>query len=76
LSWLNDPENKYLTKHKRFNKYDQEEWYRSLSSRNDYLIWGVKYKSIPIGAAGLKKIDKDSAHVFWYMVKKNIGGEI
>jgi RimJ/RimL family protein N-acetyltransferase len=73
--WLNDPENKFLTNSTDLKKENQMEWFNSLHKRKDYLIWGVTFDNIPVGAAGLKKIIDETAYVFWYIGEKRFQGK-
>lgn len=74
-TWLNDPENKFLTSTPDITKAQQLEWYNSLPNRNDYLIWGVTADIRPVGVAGLKRIVNDTAFVFWYIGDKEFWGK-
>lgn len=73
--WLNDPENKLLTNTEDFTKEKQLEWFNSLPSKADYLIWGITADNIPVGAAGLKRIVDNTAYVFWYIGDKRFQGK-
>ena len=69
-NWLNDPEIRELTDATVFTKQQQEEWFSSLQFRDDYMVWGICYDELPIGVAGLKNIDKNSAEYFGYIGDK------
>lgn len=59
--WLNDPEIKFLTNTPDFTKEDQQKWYRSIQSKENYKIWGVSAENNPIGVFGIKNIDYKKA---------------
>lgn len=73
--WLNDEENKFLTNASSITKEQQIEWFKNLKNRNDYLIWGISVDEMPIGAAGFKRIENDTAYVFWYIGEKEFWGK-
>lgn len=75
--WLNDPEIKQLTMSPELTREGQQSWFRGLSGRNDYKIWGVVYRGVPVGAVGLKHIDEASemAEYFGYIGEKAYWGK-
>lgn len=73
--WLNEPEIKNLTNTPDFTREDQMNWYYSLQETNDYLVWGVKYNDIPIGACGLKKITGVDSEYWGYIGEKEFWGK-
>jgi RimJ/RimL family protein N-acetyltransferase len=80
-NWLNDPDIKKLTHTPDFTKEDQKNWFENLEKTNSYKVWGVTANHTPIGVAGLKKISKTNADVFWYIGDssfwgKGVGSEI
>jgi RimJ/RimL family protein N-acetyltransferase len=73
--WLNDEEVKNLTLTPNFTKEQQIKFYRSLSSREDYFIRGIKFNQKPVGACGLKKITKLEAEYWGYIGEKEYWGK-
>jgi len=73
--WLNDEENRFLTNTKEISRQKQKDWFDSLPGKTDYRIWGVSFDSVPVGAAGLKAMSKDTAYVFWYIGEKEFWGK-
>lgn len=73
--WLSDDELNHLIHAGELPSDDErEKWFLSLSERTDYMIWGVEYKSKPIGACGLKKIDERKAEYWGYIGEKSLWG--
>lgn len=74
--WLNDPEIKELTQTPNFSKDDQENWFKTLETSENYFIKGLKYHDEIIGVAGLKHIDKNigTAEYFGYIGEKKYWG--
>ncbi|BCV44442.1 GNAT family N-acetyltransferase [Shewanella algae] len=68
--WLNDTEIKKLVSAGSFTKEQQLDFYSSLSSREDYRIWGLSFDGVPIGVVGLKGISGHSAEYFGYIGEK------
>lgn len=56
--WLSDPEIKKLTMTPDIDDETQQRWFETLNQRKDYLIWGVLVDEKPIGAVGIKNIDR------------------
>lgn len=54
--WFRDPELRRLTGAKDQTRAEQHEWFRSLPSKNDYLIWGVESDGEPVAVFGLKNL--------------------
>lgn len=54
---------------------ERKQWFASLKSRTDYLIWGVKYCGSPVGVCGLKKIANGQAEYWGYIGEKNLWGK-
>jgi RimJ/RimL family protein N-acetyltransferase len=75
--WLNDPEIRLLTDTPDFTKDQQYLWYKGLSRRDDYLVFGVMEDSSPIGVVGLKNINKNKgqAEYFGYIGEKKYWGK-
>lgn len=75
--WLTDPEIKYLTLSPDIHNEEQQKWFSSLNNRDDYKIWGIAVKGIPIGAVGLKKINMKllTAEYFGYIGEKEYWGQ-
>lgn len=74
--WLMDGELNHLI-HAGTIPSDEErfQWFKSLKSRTDYLIWGVEYNGVPIGVCGLKKITDGQAEYWGYIGEKNLWGK-
>lgn len=75
-TWLLDSEVNYLI-HAGDIPNDEErlQWFNSLMSRSDYLIWGVEYNGTPVGVCGLKKIDGKTAEYWGYIGEKSYWGK-
>jgi len=74
--WLNDPEIKTLTMTPDFSKVDQIKFFKSISSREDYKIWGLLLNGVrKVGACGLKNICENSAEYWGYIGEKDIWGK-
>lgn len=64
--WFRDPWLRKMMLAPIVTKQAQIEWYRSLSDRSDYLIWGVKCREKWLGAFGLKNISSASRRAeYW-----------
>jgi RimJ/RimL family protein N-acetyltransferase len=72
--WLNDPEIKELTLTPDFTKKQQQAFFKSISQRTDFKIWGVKYDDESIGVVGLKNITSHDAEYFGYIGEKSYWG--
>ena len=74
--WLMDSELNHLI-HAGTIPSDEEraQWFQSLKSRTDYLIWGVEYNGEPVGVCGLKKILDGQAEYWGYIGEKNLWGK-
>lgn len=73
--WLRDPEIKALTMTPDFDREGQRRFFDSLAERIDYRIWGVELPGFgPIGAAGLKHIDRNRAEYWGYIGEKTQWG--
>lgn len=74
--WFQDPELRILTNNLQFvTRENQAKWFASLSSKSDYLIWGVELDRIPIGACGLKKVTSNDAEYWGYIGEKQLWGK-
>ena len=74
--WLSDGELSYLIHAGELpSDEDRMKWYDSLSSRSDYLIWGVEYLGKPIGVSGLKHICNGQAEYWGYIGEKALWGK-
>lgn len=75
--WLNDPEIKKLTLTPDIDQTQQIAWFESLESRTDYLIRGILADGRPIGAVGIKKIDRSKSQgEYWgYIGEKDFIGK-
>jgi RimJ/RimL family protein N-acetyltransferase len=65
--WLNDPVIKKLTMTPDFDRSGQEKWFRSLPTKTDYAIFGVKLDGTMIGACGLKNMTSTDAEYWGYI---------
>ena len=72
--WLNDPEIKKLTLTSDFTKKQQQVFFKSIPTRTDFKIWGVKCGDESIGVVGLKNITSHDAEYFGYIGEKNYWG--
>jgi len=72
--WLNDPEVKALTATPDFSREQQLAWYATLASKKDYLIWGVKLDTNPVGVFGVKNINNGSGEYWGYIGSKELWG--
>ena len=72
--WLNDPDIKYLTDTPNFTRQSQQDWFKSLSTRDDYFIRGVQFDGKPVGVVGLKKIVSNSCEYWGYIGCKEYWG--
>lgn len=72
--WLNDPYVNYYSATGPITKEGQLEWFDSLKERCDYVIWGVKYQDVPLGACGLKNIRDGQAEYWGYIGEKDLYG--
>lgn len=73
--WLNDFEIKKLTNTPDFTKEEQLEWYHTLQTKQNYLIWGIIVDLNPIGVCGLKKITLEDCEYWGYIGKKEYWGK-
>lgn len=73
--WLNDQELKHLTMTPDFTKRQQEDFYKNLSSRKDYFIYGVSFLGDSIGACGLKNVIAHEAELWLYIGNKKYWGK-
>lgn len=73
--WLNDDEIRKLTDTPIFDRQSQKKWFNSLDSKKDYLIWGILFEGIPIGACGLKNITLNDCEYWGYIGNKNYWGK-
>ena len=75
--WLSDPEVIKLADAHDVTDEQRIVWFKSLSQRDDYYIKGVSVSGIPVGAVGIKHIDKDKATgEYWgYIGEKQYWGK-
>jgi RimJ/RimL family protein N-acetyltransferase len=52
----------------------QQKWFDSLPNRKDYLIWGIKFRGLPVGACGLKHVSNYTAECWWYIGDMSVHG--
>ena len=75
-AWLSDSELSHLINAGELpSDEDRLKWFVSLSSRTDYLIWGVEYLGKPIGVSGLKHICNGQAEYWGYIGEKSLWGK-
>jgi RimJ/RimL family protein N-acetyltransferase len=72
--WLHEPEVKWLTMSRDFNREEQVGWFHRLPARQDYLIWGISRDGVPIGALGLKHIAGIDAEYWGYIGEQGCWG--
>ncbi|OCL85606.1 GNAT family N-acetyltransferase [Arcobacter porcinus] len=72
--WLNDKEIKNLTMTPDFSKEDQNIFFNSLESRQNYKIFGIEFNGLKIGACGLKNIENTKAEYWGYIGEKEYWG--
>lgn len=75
FKWLADEEIKFLTNTSSFSKDVQEQWFLSLSEKEDYYIRGILADGIPIGACGLKHITNVDGEYWGYIGEKEYWGK-
>lgn len=73
--WLNDVEIKNLTMTPEFTKEQQLAFFKSLSKRDDYIIFGIEFNGIKIGVCGLKNIKDGKAEYWGYIGMKKYWGK-
>jgi RimJ/RimL family protein N-acetyltransferase len=73
--WLNDKEIRKLTDTPQITRNDQLKWFNSLNEKEDYLIWGIEYDGIAIGACGLKNLTNTNAEYWGYIGEKDFWGK-
>ena len=74
--WLEDDEVNRLTDTGILpDESSRLKWFDSLSSKKDYLIWGVASEGQPIGACGLKHISDSKAEYWGYIGEKSLWGK-
>ncbi|MFN8240004.1 MAG: GNAT family N-acetyltransferase [Bacteroidales bacterium] len=72
--WLNDPEIKQMTGTPDFTRESQQIWFKSLTLKTDYKIWGVHVNEVPAGACGIKNITNSDCEYWGYIGEKNLWG--
>lgn len=75
--WLSDPEIKKLANAHDVTDEQRNIWFKTLSQRDDYYIKGVSVSGIPVGAVGIKHIDKDkvTGECWGYIGEKRYWGK-
>lgn len=73
--WLNDYEVQEMTMTPQFSRQEQVEFYKSLPSRQNYVIFGIILGDEKIGACGIKNISGDKAEYWGYIGKKKYWGK-
>lgn len=74
--WLSDPIIKKMTLASDIDPIAQEEWFKNLENRKDYIIFGVVFEGEKIGALGIKNIDINikSGEYWGYIGEKKYWG--
>lgn len=75
MKWLSDPEIASLVMVPSFTKVQQECFFNSLPTRENYYIKGLIYNGYPIGAAGIKNIYKEKGEYWGYIGEKQFWGK-
>jgi len=74
--WFQDLELRELTNNLLLvTRENQAEWFASLPSKSDYLIWGVELDQAPVGACGLKNVTSTDAEYWGYIGEKQLWGQ-
>lgn len=75
--WLADIKFRKLIMADKVDERVQSQWYKKLSTRNDYKIWGAKFNKEWVGACGLKHIDKNkqTAEYWGYIYPVKLRGK-
>jgi RimJ/RimL family protein N-acetyltransferase len=73
--WLQDEELCKLIDVSPVTKLEQETWYKGLSYKNDYFIWGVMADGLPIGVCGLKHVKYGQGEYWGYIGAKSYWGK-
>lgn len=77
LLWLNDEEmRRGMDIQYTVTSEMQKKWFETLPSRTDYMIWGLEYDGIPIGAGGFRNIKpKQQGELTCYIGEKAYRGK-
>lgn len=73
--WLNDSELKELTDTPDFTRESQQSWFDTLQKQTEYLIWGISFQNVRIGACGLKNFTTDDCEYWGYIGNKEYWGK-
>jgi RimJ/RimL family protein N-acetyltransferase len=73
--WLKDPVIKKSIGAVDVSKQDQLNWFNNLENNPSYLIWGIQYESLRVGACGLKNVTQHSAEYWGYIGEKEFWGK-
>lgn len=74
-NWLQDEELRVLIDTSPVTKEEQRAWFNHLSSRTNYVIWGVRCEQEPVGVCGLKHISSSDAEYWGYIGEKKYRGK-
>lgn len=74
FKWVNDPEIQSLIQGVPVTRQEQREWFEKLPTRNNFIIWGIRCKEIPVGAFGIKNISGDVGEYWGYIGDKAYWG--
>ena len=73
--WLQDEELRKLVDAPMHTKAQQRSWYKNLSQRPDYHIWGVLYNNEPVGVTGIKNVQNNTGEYWGYIGDKVYWGK-
>ena len=74
-NWLYDHELKEMTSAPLITKDEQLKWFESIKKKDNYLIWGIEVDTKPIGACGLKNINRIEGEYWGYIGEKSYWGK-
>lgn len=74
-NWINDPVISKLINSSPITKEQQIEWFNSLNSRTDSMIWGLLLNNKPIGVCGIKHIQEGEGEYWGYIGEKEYWGQ-
>lgn len=75
IGWLSDPEIKKFMNVPDSSSEDQMAWFKTLSSKKDYFIWGIGIDNQKVGAFGLKNIINKQAEFWGYIGERKYWGK-
>lgn len=72
--WLEDVELRALIDAPPISVASQRQWFESLPTRPDYLIWGLASNGQRVGVFGLKNVTEEAAEYWGYIGEKTYWG--